>query len=159
MNVSTTSSKPAPDLLTEVLRVLSLYIEYGAPLRFEHDKESAPWVVVCDVMDTTLFSVISEDKFGQVANNGRKLSQSLDSDENREDETTTESYSSAHSAQPPSRTSTGSAPPPSKVSVTFQVEVCKVPRLNLYGLHFKRMNGGVWSYKKVCGLLLSQMNI
>ncbi|KAI8905994.1 KA1 domain/Ssp2 C-terminal domain-containing protein, partial [Gorgonomyces haynaldii] len=37
--------------------------------------------------------------------------------------------------------------------VQFQVEICQVPRMNLHGLHFKRISGGVWNYKKVCSKL------
>jgi len=43
--------------------------------------------------------------------------------------------------------------------LAFQIEVCKVPKMNLHGLNFKRLTGGVWNYKKVCNKLLQQMNI
>lgn len=43
--------------------------------------------------------------------------------------------------------------------VGFQIEVCKIPRMNLYGLHFKRLGGGVWNYKKCCNRLLSLMSL
>ncbi|KAI9143302.1 KA1 domain/Ssp2 C-terminal domain-containing protein, partial [Paraphysoderma sedebokerense] len=46
-----------------------------------------------------------------------------------------------------------------KGSVVFEIEICKVPRLNLFGLHFKRLNGSIWNYKKVCNKLLAQMNL
>ncbi|KAJ3033404.1 hypothetical protein HDV00_006370 [Rhizophlyctis rosea] len=47
----------------------------------------------------------------------------------------------------------------SKSTVTFQIEICRVPRMNLYGLQFKRISGGVWNYKKVCNRLLGQMSL
>ena len=41
----------------------------------------------------------------------------------------------------------------------FEIEICKVPNLSLLGLHFRRVNGSLWQYKKICGKLLSQMNL
>jgi MAP/microtubule affinity-regulating kinase len=46
-----------------------------------------------------------------------------------------------------------------KNPVEFEVEICKVPRLNLFGLHFKRINGSIWNYKKVCNKLLQEMSL
>ncbi|KAL7748383.1 hypothetical protein RI367_006345 [Sorochytrium milnesiophthora] len=43
--------------------------------------------------------------------------------------------------------------------ILFEIEICKVPRLNLFGLHFKRLNGGIWNYKKICNKLLAQMSL
>lgn len=46
-----------------------------------------------------------------------------------------------------------------KNSLRFQIEICHIPRMGAYGLHFKRLFGGVWNYKKICTKLLSQMDI
>jgi serine/threonine protein kinase len=43
--------------------------------------------------------------------------------------------------------------------ISFHVEICKVPRMDLNAIHFKRIAGGVWNYKKVCNRVLSQMSL
>ena len=39
--------------------------------------------------------------------------------------------------------------------VTVQIEISKVPRMELNAIHFKRLVGGVWNYKKICNKILS----
>jgi hypothetical protein len=39
--------------------------------------------------------------------------------------------------------------------VTIQIEISKVPRMDLNAIHFKRLAGGVWNYKKICNKILS----
>ncbi|KAJ3177093.1 MAP/microtubule affinity-regulating kinase 3 [Gaertneriomyces sp. JEL0708] len=35
-------------------------------------------------------------------------------------------------------------------SIRFEAEVCKLPRLRMYGLRLKRVGGDLWEYKRVC---------
>lgn len=34
--------------------------------------------------------------------------------------------------------------------LNFELEVCRVPRLNVVGIRRKRLKGDAWIYKKVC---------
>jgi hypothetical protein len=52
-----------------------------------------------------------------------------------------------------------SVQPTQDVHVSFELEICRIPRMNLYGLHFKRLKGGVWSYKRICSAFLSILNL
>jgi hypothetical protein len=45
----------------------------------------------------------------------------------------------------------------SSQTVGFQVEILRIPRTNLNAIHFKRLSGGVWSYKKICNKILSKL--
>ena len=47
----------------------------------------------------------------------------------------------------------------SRGNLVFEIEICRVPKLNLNGLIFKRLTGSVWSYKKVCSKILTKMNL
>ncbi|KAJ3151684.1 hypothetical protein HDU89_001732 [Geranomyces variabilis] len=47
-----------------------------------------------------------------------------------------------------------------KQTVSFQITVSRLARVNhLTGVHFKRLHGGVWTYKKICNKLLAQMSL
>jgi MAP/microtubule affinity-regulating kinase len=134
LNVSTTSSKPPHEILTEVLRVLN---ETG--VRYVHDGR---FTVTCEA-DVTQMLFPSPQQPGEMVHPG------------------TQKAGSTHNLHVEKMGSSGSSSllPTAKAQgvVIFQIEVCKIPRMNLHGLHFKRINGGVWSYKKCCNKLLSMM--
>ncbi|KAJ3039031.1 hypothetical protein HK097_002960 [Rhizophlyctis rosea] len=43
--------------------------------------------------------------------------------------------------------------------VSFQIEIIRLAKEKEYGLHFKRLSGGPWNYKRVSQYLLRQMNL
>lgn len=44
-------------------------------------------------------------------------------------------------------------------SNVFEIELVKVPNLDLFGLNLKRVKGSVWSHKKLCNKLVEQMHL
>lgn len=144
LNVSTTSSKPPAEIIDEVVRVLE---NNGAYFQFD-----SQFILTCEVDGTYLTNTASNHTMS-VGNlnapatcgggNVEPITQKLPLPDFPSDLTLAPGFSKK----------------PNKNTVMFQVEVCSVPRMSLYGLHFKRLHGGVWNYKKVCNRLLSEMSI
>jgi hypothetical protein len=42
-------------------------------------------------------------------------------------------------------------------TVSFSIDVGKVPNGQQYGVFFKRLHGGVWNYKRICGKVVQMM--
>ncbi|KAJ3177552.1 MAP/microtubule affinity-regulating kinase 4 [Gaertneriomyces sp. JEL0708] len=135
-NVSTTSSKPPELILEEVARVLAEnHVVYQADSgeASARNESDASIIIACEA-DVA----IGQDFVpGRGATSGDKSSDNFNE---------ASSHETLEAGKP-------------RQLVSFQIAITRVPRMKLYGLHFKRLNGGVWNYKKICNKLLSQMNL
>ncbi len=43
--------------------------------------------------------------------------------------------------------------------MSFEIELCKLPKQNLYGLKFKRAVGDMWTYKEMSARLIADLRI
>ena len=48
---------------------------------------------------------------------------------------------------------------PSKASdpISFEIEVCRLQRMNMLCVKFKRISGSFWSYQRLCSKLVGQL--
>ena len=46
-----------------------------------------------------------------------------------------------------------------KDNVAFEVEICKLPRLAMHGIRFKRLAGDSWAYKTLCSSMVAKMRL
>ncbi|KAJ3378563.1 Map microtubule affinity-regulating kinase, partial [Lobulomyces angularis] len=129
LNVSTTSSKSPNEILKEVTRVLEQNC-----VAFEVEG----FIVMCEANVDLL-----------LVNNAQQSQKEAFNSEFNDNSSLNEADSNAIPVE--SNNKNNSAPiniQGKKSILTFQIEICKVPKMNLYGLNFKRIGGGVWNYKK-----------
>lgn len=185
LNVATTSSKSPDEIMAEVLKVCSLLSYAGVKCEKDH---SSSWTLNIEVqvptfnqhVEHTTSRNVTQASETTVSENDAEPSLAMDQDvsdlQMAPDEISDSSHTEDGENSPqssPGRTvsngqtgtfirrisALGSDLLTKSTVVSFQIEICQVPRLNLYGLHFKRMTGSVWSYKSVCSRLLSRMTL
>lgn len=139
LNFNTTSSKSPDEIVSEITRVLQ---SHGITYSFE-----GPYCVFCEVDITGLLTV--------PLTGGSSVSGSASGNNLNTDMTIDSTNSSPFS--PATQHHLNRKKNPHLVS--FQMEVCKAPKVNMVGLKFRRVSGGVWNYKRVCQKLLASMNL
>ncbi|KJE98206.1 CAMK/CAMKL protein kinase, variant [Capsaspora owczarzaki ATCC 30864] len=114
-DVSTTSSKPVPDIITEISRVLGeIQIDYS-------------WnnVTVSCMQHVELVTTV-----------------------------TTAGGTVIQMNKSPAALAAAQAK-----ATQFEIEICRVPKLNLCGLHFRRVSGDIWAYRKICHRLFNSLQL
>ena len=150
LNVSATSSKSPEEIIQQVINVLN---ENNVTWRMENESTFHCDVDVYDLIsskaepdDFQSKSVDDQPRFSTVAQYSRSSEA-----KNRGDSTTEPATPKAAVKRGPSKAKPG--------FVSFQIEICNVPKSAMHGVHFKRLQGGVWNYKKSCNKLISQMKL
>ncbi|TPX48695.1 hypothetical protein SeLEV6574_g01893 [Synchytrium endobioticum] len=159
LNVATTSSKPAHDICAEVKRVLeqnNCRFAFDGRFTFTCEMNLPPALVAGEPSRSRVFTAPSTAPSARPITAG-SLRASFISRRPSLLPTSNTSQASEHPASLESNASLGR--PKTKAAIQFSIEICKVPRMNLLGLQFKRINGGSWDYKKLCGRLLNEMNL
>lgn len=138
---STTSEKPAKAVLEELQRVLQ-----NNHVTFVKDPKS--WVIHCATLEEgNNPHTESHYTLGSQQTVSGRTTPSAVGDSN-------EIIAMMSSAR---RGSLLTIPSHRKIDVEFQIEICRVPRLNLHGVVFKRMSGSVWNYKKLSSKIISEV--
>jgi hypothetical protein len=44
-----------------------------------------------------------------------------------------------------------------KQELTFELEICTIPNLDIYGLRFNRISGDMWEYQRICKKILKKL--
>eukprot|EP00732_Lithocolla_globosa_P003556 Lithocolla_globosa_v1_NODE_2903_length_1830_cov_9.584225.p1 type:complete len:595 gc:universal NODE_2903_length_1830_cov_9.584225:31-1815(+) len=44
-----------------------------------------------------------------------------------------------------------------KTPISFEIEICKINRLSMFGIHLKRIRGSIWNYKKLANKIVASM--
>lgn len=44
-------------------------------------------------------------------------------------------------------------------AISFELEICTIPNLEVNGIRFHRISGDVWEYSKLCRSILEDMNL
>ncbi|KAL2912887.1 hypothetical protein HK105_207668 [Polyrhizophydium stewartii] len=184
LNVSTTSSKPPDELLDQVVRVLNAN---GASWRTDANRYTLYCEIdvagmlaatrtdtAASSADASASEIAAAVALGAAAQRGDGSSSEADAAPGADAPAPAplQSSTAGVATSPSTHASLASlgksvsfsvaaaasaAGRPKPNIIAFQIEICKVPRMNLHGIHFKRLGGGVWNYKKVCNKILAQM--
>ncbi|KAH9248767.1 hypothetical protein BASA81_013562 [Batrachochytrium salamandrivorans] len=181
LNVSTTSSKGPDEILEQVIKVLNAS---NAVWTVE-----SKYTLHCEVDATNILTTGKSDDAspnGGVGDEAAVEAKPADRDVSSEGSTsvvetdlgtlcsnrvgpssagtlnlanTTNALEPLHPIHNESQTASVLSAKSKQNNIAFQIEICKVPRMSLHGVHFKRLTGGVWNYKKVCNKILLQLSL
>ncbi|KAJ3020563.1 hypothetical protein HKX48_000584 [Thoreauomyces humboldtii] len=157
-NVSTTTTLPP----TVILRQLStLLTQLGVSFTVENEQS----VTSRPLSDKDVISLICEADVTITHDSATQSASTITSMDSEWDGASSGSATDTHLHSPPVATAHSShLPPPAggygtKQTIALQITIGRVPRMpTTTGLHFKRIHGGVWNYKKLCNRILALLN-